>query len=107
MEDQRRTLLDLGWSDWFERRAEYRPTDPVAWVAAVDRGQCLLIGQCGSFRANPTEGGETLPSGCPRAPGRMPDAGRLTGVRAGADADQLSDMTSGATRICSGCISRR
>jgi ribosome biogenesis GTPase len=51
MEHQCRTLLDLGWSDWFERRAEYRPTDPVARVAAVDRGQCLLIDQSGSFRA--------------------------------------------------------
>lgn len=57
MEDQRRTLLDLGWSDWFERRAEYRPTDPVARVAAVDRGQCLLIDQSGSFRAKLAGGG--------------------------------------------------
>jgi ribosome biogenesis GTPase len=57
MENQQHTLLGLGWSEWFERRAEYSPTDPVARVAAVDRGQCLLIDQTGSFRAQLAGGG--------------------------------------------------
>jgi ribosome biogenesis GTPase len=41
----------LGWSEWFERRAECKPTDAIARVAAVDRDQLLLVDQTGSFRA--------------------------------------------------------
>lgn len=51
MENQHDTLLGLGWSDWFEHRAEYRPTEAIARVAAVDRGQYLLVDPTGSFRA--------------------------------------------------------
>ena len=44
-------LSELGWTDWFEERAECRPTDTVARVAAVDRDQLSLVDQTGSFRA--------------------------------------------------------
>ena len=44
-------LNELGWSDWFEQRAECGPTDTVARVAAVDRDQLLLVDQTGPFRA--------------------------------------------------------
>jgi ribosome biogenesis GTPase len=43
-------LKELGWSDWFEQRAECTPSDTVARVAAVDRDQLLLMDQTGSFR---------------------------------------------------------
>ena len=44
-------LSELGWSDWFARRADCKPTDTVARVAAVDRDQLLLVDQEGNFRA--------------------------------------------------------
>ena len=44
-------LKALGWSDWFEQRAECRPPGTVARVAVVDRGRLLLIDQTGPFRA--------------------------------------------------------
>lgn len=44
-------LNELGWSDWFEQRAECGPTDTIARVAAVDREQLLLVDQGGHFRA--------------------------------------------------------
>jgi len=44
-------LKTLGWSDWFERRADCRPPDAVARVAAVDREQLLLMDGTGPFRA--------------------------------------------------------
>lgn len=44
-------LNGLGWSDWFEQRAEYNPTDTIARVAAVDRDQFLLVDQTNLFRA--------------------------------------------------------
>ncbi len=44
-------LNELGWSDWFEQRAECKPTDTVARVAAADREHLLLADQTGFFRA--------------------------------------------------------
>jgi len=44
-------LNELGWNDWFARRADCKPTDTVARVAAVDRDQLLLVDQIGQFRA--------------------------------------------------------
>jgi ribosome biogenesis GTPase len=44
-------LNELGWSDWFEQRAECGPADTVARVAAVDRGQLLLVDHTGLLRA--------------------------------------------------------
>jgi ribosome biogenesis GTPase len=41
----------LGWSDWFASRADCKPTETVARVAAVDRDQWLLVDQGGAFRA--------------------------------------------------------
>ncbi len=51
MKNQHFELNELGWGDWFEQRAECGPTDTVARVAAVDRGQLLLVDQTGHFRA--------------------------------------------------------
>jgi len=44
-------LNEWGWNDWFEQRAEGRPADRIARVAAVDREQLLLVDQAGPFRA--------------------------------------------------------
>jgi ribosome biogenesis GTPase len=44
-------LDELGWKDWFARRADCKPTESVARVAAVDRDQLLLVDQGGQFRA--------------------------------------------------------
>lgn len=44
-------LNELGWGDWFEQRAECKPADIIARVAAVDRDQMLLVDQAGPFRA--------------------------------------------------------
>lgn len=49
-------LKELGWSDWFEQRAQCGPADTVARVAAVDRDQLLLMDQAGPFRAKLTGG---------------------------------------------------
>lgn len=51
MKSQRCGLDEFGWSEWFEQRAECRPTGTVARVAAVDREQLLLVDQAGPFRA--------------------------------------------------------
>jgi ribosome biogenesis GTPase len=51
MESSYLELKGLGWNDWFEQRAECRPSDTVARVAAVDRDQLLLMDQAGPFRA--------------------------------------------------------
>jgi len=51
MKNQHCELNELGWSDWFEQRAEYKPADTIARVAAIDRDQLLLVDQTGSFRA--------------------------------------------------------
>lgn len=51
MKNQHCELNQLGWSDWFEQRAECKPTITIARIAAVDRGQFLLIDQTNSFRA--------------------------------------------------------
>ncbi|KAF0188339.1 MAG: ribosome bioproteinis [Desulfobulbaceae bacterium] len=51
MKNQHDELNELGWSDWFEQRAECGSTDTLARVAAVDRDQLLLVDQTGHFRA--------------------------------------------------------
>jgi len=51
MKSQHLDLKKLGWSAWFEQRAECRPSDTLARVAAVDRDQLLLIDHMGTFRA--------------------------------------------------------
>jgi len=51
MKNQHCELNELGWSDWFEQKAECKPTDTIARVAAVDRDQLLLVDQNGPFRA--------------------------------------------------------
>ena len=51
MEQQRSGLNQLGWSTWFEQRAQCRALDHVARVVAVDRDQLLLMDQHGTFRA--------------------------------------------------------
>ena len=51
MKHQYDRLNELGWSDWFAQRADCKPTDTVARVAAVDRDQLLLVDQDGHFRA--------------------------------------------------------
>lgn len=43
-------LVGLGWSDWFDLRAECGPTETLARVAAVDREQLLLVDSAGTFR---------------------------------------------------------
>jgi ribosome biogenesis GTPase len=44
-------LTPLGWSDWFEERAECGPDESIARVAAVDREALLLLDQAGTLRA--------------------------------------------------------
>lgn len=44
-------LTGLGWTDWFEQRAECNPAETIARVAAVDRDQLLIVDQTGHFRA--------------------------------------------------------
>ena len=51
MKNKHGVLNELGWSDWFEQRADCRPADTIARVGAVDRDQLLLLDQAGSFRA--------------------------------------------------------
>lgn len=51
MKNKHCELNELGWNDWFEQRAECKPPDTVARVAAVDRDQLLLVDQTGFFRA--------------------------------------------------------
>ncbi len=51
METSHPGLNALGWQDWFEQRAECAPACSIARVAAVDRGQLLLLDQTGHFRA--------------------------------------------------------
>jgi ribosome biogenesis GTPase len=51
MKNQHCNLNELGWSDWFEERAECKPTNTIARVAAVDRDQLLLVDRTSFFRA--------------------------------------------------------
>jgi ribosome biogenesis GTPase len=51
MLNQHCELSELGWNDWFAHRANCKPTETVARVAAVDRDQWLLVDQGGHFRA--------------------------------------------------------
>lgn len=51
MKNQYGRLNELGWNDWFAQRAICGPLETVARVAAVDRGQLLLVDQSGHFRA--------------------------------------------------------
>ena len=51
MKNQHDELNELGWSEWFEQRAESKPSDTIARVVAVDRDQLLLEDQGGHFRA--------------------------------------------------------
>ena len=51
MNNQHCELNELGWSDWFEQRAECKPTATIARVAAVDRDQLLLVDRTSAFRA--------------------------------------------------------
>jgi ribosome biogenesis GTPase len=51
MENLRPELSELGWTDWFEQRAECGSAVGVARVAAVDRDQLLLMDETGPFRA--------------------------------------------------------
>jgi ribosome biogenesis GTPase len=51
MMNQYSELGELGWNDWFAHRANCKPTETVARVAAVDRDQLLLVDQGGHFRA--------------------------------------------------------
>ncbi len=51
MMNKYRKLSELGWSDWFAKRADCKPPDTLARVAAVDRDQFLLVDQDGNFRA--------------------------------------------------------
>ncbi len=51
MKNQHCELNDLGWNDWFAQRADCKPEDTIARVAAVDRAQLLLVDQTGHFRA--------------------------------------------------------
>ncbi len=51
MKNQHTALLELGWNEWFEQRAESCQANSIARVAAVDRDQLLLVDQSGFFRA--------------------------------------------------------
>lgn len=51
MNNQHKELHELGWNDWFEQRADCKPNESLARVAAIDRGQLLLVDQTGPFRA--------------------------------------------------------
>lgn len=44
-------LNSLGWDDWFAARADCRPGETLARVAAVDRDSWLLMDPAGTFRA--------------------------------------------------------
>jgi len=44
-------LTDLGWTPWFDQRAECDPSQTIARVVAVDRDQLLLLDGTGPFRA--------------------------------------------------------
>jgi ribosome biogenesis GTPase len=51
MKNQHHGLNELGWNDWFAQRADCKPTESLARVAAVDRDQLLLVDPSGPFRA--------------------------------------------------------
>lgn len=51
MKNQHRDLNEWGWNGWFEQRAECKPKDTIARVAAVDRHWLLLVDQTSPFRA--------------------------------------------------------
>lgn len=54
MKNRHTDLARIGWSEWFEERAECGPEDTIARVAAVDRDYLLLVDQNGTFRAKLT-----------------------------------------------------
>jgi ribosome biogenesis GTPase len=51
MMNQYSELSEHGWSDWFAQRADCKPPDTIARVAAVDRDKLLLVDKDGNFRA--------------------------------------------------------
>jgi ribosome biogenesis GTPase len=51
MYNQHCKLNELGWNGWFEQRAECKPTETIARVAAVNRDQLVLVDQTSPFRA--------------------------------------------------------
>lgn len=51
MNSRHADLTPLGWSEWFDERAECGPEDVLARVVAVDRDSLLVMGQAGTFRA--------------------------------------------------------
>lgn len=64
MKNRHPELNGLGLDDWFEQRAGCKPADTIARVAAVDRGQWLLVDQAGPFRAEPA-GSDCIVITCP------------------------------------------
>ena len=44
-------LTRLGWTEWFEDKAECGPEDTLARVVAVDRDSLLVMDHAGTFRA--------------------------------------------------------
>ncbi len=51
MNSRHTDLIRLGWSEWFEERAECGPDATLARVVAVDRDSLLVMNQAESFRA--------------------------------------------------------
>lgn len=51
MNSRHTELTRLGWSEWFEERAECGPEATLARVVAVDRDSLLLMNQTETFRA--------------------------------------------------------
>ena len=43
MKNQHCELKELGWSDWFEQRAECKPTDTIGIRWVMKRPQCHNI----------------------------------------------------------------
>ncbi len=54
MKNRHADLARIGWSEWFEERAECGSEDTIARVAAVDRDLLLLVDPNGTFRARLT-----------------------------------------------------
>jgi len=51
MESRNGAWDELGWGEWFEKKAEGNPGYAIARVAAVDRDALLLVDRAGTFRA--------------------------------------------------------